>query len=326
MIYSQPSVYNHTGATSHKMQNKLQGCRDYLEIPPYQTLVVACRQHKHNDCIGKNLLLDSGGRSGSACNKLNINTVNTSQTHQFTLAIGLLEDLEPRAAEPSLRVVPIPTLREFAGAFEDVEELAEEGLFPSTESSSSKILSAKKPHSAVSPMKQMNVPRNKPVLQQTRYIFQPALPALISAVSSCWKSSQSWNTTSSLNPSLRYCSHCVTNSFNECIQMKRTNFKSTAERCKPQITLGLLTVCISHVYVSKSSFDMDCSESKTTSKSKTQVWRGPDSRGCPVTHLPTACTRPRINRVTQESLHGNTHDVDKPQTINHRPICSYKSP
>lgn len=90
------------------------------------------------------MLLDSGGWSGSAGKKLNMNTVNTSQTHQFIQAIGLLEDLEPRAAEPSLRVVPIPTLREFAGAFEDVEELAEEGLFPSTESSSSKILSAKK--------------------------------------------------------------------------------------------------------------------------------------------------------------------------------------
>lgn len=36
--------------------------------------------------------------------------------------------MEPRAAEPSLRVVPIPTLREFAGAFEDVEELAEIGF------------------------------------------------------------------------------------------------------------------------------------------------------------------------------------------------------
>lgn len=63
--------------------------------------------------------------------------------------ISLLEDLDPRAAVPSLRVVPIPTLREFAGAFEDVEELAEEGLFPSTESSSSKFLSAKKKKSIV---------------------------------------------------------------------------------------------------------------------------------------------------------------------------------
>ena len=75
-----------------------------------------------------------------------LNTINTSHKGQFIYAIGLLEDLEPRAADPSLRVVPIPTLREFAGAFEDVEELAEEGLFPSTESSSSKILSAKKTH------------------------------------------------------------------------------------------------------------------------------------------------------------------------------------
>lgn len=73
-----------------------------------------------------------------------MNTISTSHKGQFIYAIGLLEDLEPRAADPSLRVVPIPTLREFAGAFEDVEELAEEGLFPSTESSSSKILSAKK--------------------------------------------------------------------------------------------------------------------------------------------------------------------------------------
>lgn len=70
--------------------------------------------------------------------------MNASYTGQFIYAVILLEDLEPRAADPSLRVVPIPTLREFAGAFEDVEELAEEGLFPSTESSSSKILSAKK--------------------------------------------------------------------------------------------------------------------------------------------------------------------------------------
>lgn len=73
----------------------------------------------------------------------NMNTISISHQGQFIYAIGLLEDLEPRAADPSLRVVPIPTLREFAGAFEDVEELAEEGLFPSTESSSSKILSAK---------------------------------------------------------------------------------------------------------------------------------------------------------------------------------------
>lgn len=63
---------------------------------------------------------------------------------KFIYAISLLEDLDPRGADPSLRVVPIPTLREFAGVFEDVEELAEEGLFPSTESSSSKFLSAKK--------------------------------------------------------------------------------------------------------------------------------------------------------------------------------------
>lgn len=115
-----------------------------LRDSSYQTLVVACREHRHNDCIRKNLILDSGGQSGSACKKLSMNTVNTSRAHQFTQAIGLLEDLEPRGVEPSLRVVPIPTLREFAGAFEDVEELAEEGLFPSTESSSSKILSAKK--------------------------------------------------------------------------------------------------------------------------------------------------------------------------------------
>lgn len=125
-----------------------------------QPLVVACREHRHNDCLRKNLLLDPEDRSWSARKKLSMNTVNTSQAHQFIQAIGLLEDLEPRAAEPSLRVVPIPTLREFAGAFEDVEELAEEGLFPSTESSSSKILSAKKPHAAVNQMKQRDVPRN----------------------------------------------------------------------------------------------------------------------------------------------------------------------
>lgn len=49
---------------------------------------------------------------------------------------------ETRAADPTLRVVPIPPFREVEGAFDDVEELAEEGLFPSTESSSSKFLSA----------------------------------------------------------------------------------------------------------------------------------------------------------------------------------------
>jgi len=113
---------------------------------------------------------------------LSTNTINKGQ---FIYGIGLLEDLEPRAADPSLRVVPIPTLREFAGAFEDVEELAEEGLFPSTESSSSKILSAKKAHSAVSPMKQRDVPRNMPTWYQTCCMFRSALPALISAVSSC---------------------------------------------------------------------------------------------------------------------------------------------
>lgn len=44
---------------------------------------------------------------------------------------------------PTLRAAPIPLFREVKeGAFEDVEELAEEGLFPSTESSSSKFLSA----------------------------------------------------------------------------------------------------------------------------------------------------------------------------------------
>lgn len=73
----------------------------------------------------------------------NVHIINTLHKDQFIYAIGLLEDLEPRAADPILRAVPIPTLREFAGAFDDVEELAEEGLFPSTESSSSKILSAK---------------------------------------------------------------------------------------------------------------------------------------------------------------------------------------
>lgn len=49
---------------------------------------------------------------------------------------------ETRAADTTLRDVPIPPFREVEGAFEDVEELAEEGLFPSTESSSSKFLSA----------------------------------------------------------------------------------------------------------------------------------------------------------------------------------------
>lgn len=48
------------------------------------------------------------------------------------------------------------------------------------------------------------------------------------------------------------------------------NFKSTAERCKLQIILGVLTVCISHIYASKSSFDMNYSETKTTGKSKIQ--------------------------------------------------------
>lgn len=151
----------------------------------YQTLVVACREHRHNDCIGKHLLLDSGGQSGSACKKLNMNTVNTSQIHQFIQAVGLLEDLEPRAAEPILRVVPIPTLREFAGAFEDVEELAEEGLFPSTESSSSKILSAKKPHSAVKSNEAKGCPKEHAPVMANLLRFQPALPAVTSAVSPC---------------------------------------------------------------------------------------------------------------------------------------------
>lgn len=54
---------------------------------------------------------------------------------------ALPEDLEPRVEGPSRRVVPIATdLRELGGALEDVE-LAEDGLLPSTESSSSKFLS-----------------------------------------------------------------------------------------------------------------------------------------------------------------------------------------
>lgn len=105
---------------------------------------MACRQCTHNDFTWENLLLDPGGQSGSPCSKFKHEHYKYFTKGHFIYAIGLLEDLEPRAADPSLRVVPIPTLREFAGAFEDVEELAEEGLFPSTESSSSKILSAKK--------------------------------------------------------------------------------------------------------------------------------------------------------------------------------------
>lgn len=106
------------------------------------------------------------GSWGPVCKFLHntLKHINTLHKNQFIYVISLLEDLEPRAAEPSLRVVPIPTLREFAGAFEDVEELAEEGLFPSTESSSSKILSAKKrAHSAVSQMKQRDIPGNTPM-------------------------------------------------------------------------------------------------------------------------------------------------------------------
>lgn len=82
---------------------------------------------------------------------------------------------------------------------------------------------------------------------------------------------------------LCYCSHYVINPFNECIQIKRINFKSTVERGKPQITLGVPTVCISDIYASESYFAMGCSESKTMSKSKIQVWRGSGSTGCPVT-------------------------------------------
>jgi hypothetical protein len=55
----------------------------------------------------------------------------------------LPEDLDPRLDDMSLRVVPRLTfLRELDGALDD-EELAEEGLLPSTESSSSKFFSEK---------------------------------------------------------------------------------------------------------------------------------------------------------------------------------------
>lgn len=58
----------------------------------------------------------------------------------------LPEDLDPRLDDMSLRVVPMLTfLRELDGALDD-EELAEEGLLPSTESSSSKFLSEKEAH------------------------------------------------------------------------------------------------------------------------------------------------------------------------------------
>ena len=69
--------------------------------------------------------------------------LSTCTADHAALRSGLVlrEDLDPREEEPSLRVVPIPTfLRELAGALDDVE-LAEEGLLPSTESSSSKFLS-----------------------------------------------------------------------------------------------------------------------------------------------------------------------------------------
>lgn len=57
------------------------------------------------------------------------------------MGLVLPEDLDPREDDPSRRVVPIPTfLRELGGALDDVE-LAEEGLLPSTDSSSSKFLS-----------------------------------------------------------------------------------------------------------------------------------------------------------------------------------------
>lgn len=69
--------------------------------------------------------------------------LSTCTLDHAALRPGLVlpEDLDPSEEEPSLRVVPMPTfLRELAGALDDVE-LAEEGLLPSTESSSSKFLS-----------------------------------------------------------------------------------------------------------------------------------------------------------------------------------------
>lgn len=48
-----------------------------------------------------------------------------------------------KATAPTLRAVPTPLFRDNEGAFEEVEELAEDGRFPSTESSSSKCLSTK---------------------------------------------------------------------------------------------------------------------------------------------------------------------------------------
>lgn len=64
-----------------------------------------------------------------------------NRPHDTTQGLVLPEDLDPRVDDTSLRVVPIPTfLRELVGALDDVE-LAEEGLLPSTESSSSKFLS-----------------------------------------------------------------------------------------------------------------------------------------------------------------------------------------
>lgn len=130
-----------------------------------------------------------------------LKTLEISSNMNATIfyVISLLEDLDPRAADPSLRVVPIPTLREFAGAFEDVEELAEEGLFPSTESSSSKFLSAKKRKSIVnlSGIFKGTCQRDgKHIACSAETWAASDLPVPISAASSWWQPCYSGMTTS----------------------------------------------------------------------------------------------------------------------------------
>ena len=75
------------------------------------------------------------GMAGKYDDKSSQNT-----TQDVTQDVVLPEDLDPRLDDTSRRVPMLTFLRELDGAL-DEEELAEEGLFPSTESSSSKFLS-----------------------------------------------------------------------------------------------------------------------------------------------------------------------------------------
>lgn len=96
----------------------------------------------------KDVIVHQANSNGQSKQKIKQHTFYF-QGHGFQVSLMIYQGLhlpgafETRAVVPTLRAELIPLFRELDGAFEDVEELAEEGLFPSTESSSSKFLSAK---------------------------------------------------------------------------------------------------------------------------------------------------------------------------------------